>query len=230
MAPSNTYDITERSYANAAAFPALQHTLQRHQRARASPHTPPAERERVPITHASMSVVLRNPSEQDPSEPGQLACPALNTTTTHRSSGDVLLRLNDEKQAAHLRCTASSAGLKVATPVARLGALVHWVPKGNGVEEELRAALEACGEGEEVVHELRWLGEGKGRVGSMMAILWNPQRVNKLVGGNGELGLGQQYRLSCERVRGRKGRTHTGKGVLPPALKSAGGGAPACPG
>ncbi|BGP50201.1 Flocculation suppression protein [Rhodotorula kratochvilovae] len=231
VAPSNADDVAERSYADAAAFPALQHTLQHHQRARITPRAPPAERERVPITHAPTSVVLRNADNKTPqSLVSSLVLPS-NTTTTRLPSGNVLLRLDDEKQAAHLRCTASSAGLNVATPVARHGALVHWVPKADGVEEELRAALEARGEGEEVVRELRWLGEGKGQVGSMMVILWNPERVSELVGGNGELWLGQQYRLSCERARGRKGRTHPGKGVLPPALTSAGGalGAQAAP-
>ncbi|BGP49319.1 hypothetical protein JCM10450v2_005204 [Rhodotorula kratochvilovae] len=214
VALSNEDDAAERSYADAAAFPALQQPLQYAQRARVTPRTPPAERERVPITHASTSIVLRNPDN-----------------TTSRACGDVLHRLDNEKQAAHLRCTASSAGLNVATPVAHHGALVHWVPKVDGVKEELRAALEACSEGEEVVRELRWLGEGKGRVGSMMVILWNPERVSELVGGNGELWFGQQYHLSCERARGRKGRTHPGKGVLPPALTSAGGalGAQAAP-
>ncbi|BGP47781.1 hypothetical protein JCM10450v2_003646 [Rhodotorula kratochvilovae] len=214
VAPSNEDDAAERSYANATAFPALQHSLSTPS-ARASPLAPPPP--------SANAVVLRNPDNNTPqSLVSSLALPS-NTTTSRLPSGDVLLRLENEKQAAHLCCTALTAGLSVATPVARHGALVHWVPKVEGVEEELRAALEARGEGEKVVRELRWLGEGKGRVGSMMAVLWNPERVSELVGGNGELWLGQQYRLSCERARGRKGRTHPEMGVLPPAWANAGG-------
>ncbi|BGP45818.1 hypothetical protein JCM10450v2_001651 [Rhodotorula kratochvilovae] len=139
VAPSNKDDAAERSYANAAAFPALQQPLQSAQRVRFTPRAPPAVRERVPITHASTSVVLRNPDNKTPQS------------------------------------------------------------LAEGVEEELRAALEARGEGEEVVRELRWLGEGKGRVGSTMAILWNPEHASK----GGALGAQTAPQLAQEEVEQR---------------------------
>ena len=108
------------------------------------------------------------------------------------------------QEAAALRCTASSAGLSVATPVGRHGVVVHYVPRVEGALEDVVRAVEArAGEGEGVGvvrGRPRWLGRRSAALGSVLVLLWDPVLAEALCSGDGEL-MVACMRARCERAR-----------------------------
>ncbi|TNY16885.1 hypothetical protein DMC30DRAFT_410158, partial [Rhodotorula diobovata] len=134
------------------------------------------------------------------------------SSTSRMRSGDVLLQTGSADEAAVLRCTASSAGLEVATPVGRHGLVLHYVaPVEGALEDVVRALEERAPEGREVVRgRPRWLGAGRGDHGSVLVLLWDPALVSTLCSGSGDLLSTSLGRLKCERAR-------EGRPRMPPA-------------
>ncbi|GAA5858346.1 hypothetical protein JCM9279_005503, partial [Rhodotorula babjevae] len=117
------------SYAAAAARTAPCAAPARAQPAAAPPRTAaPAA-----LSHRPEAVILRNAANDTPERLVSSIKLPVGSTTSRMRSGDALVVAGSASEAAALRCTASAAGLSVATPVGRHGVVVHYVPRVEGV-------------------------------------------------------------------------------------------------
>ena len=180
----------------------------------APPHRQPAAappRAAAPAqqSHRAEAVILRNAANNTPERLVSLVQLPAGSTTSRMRSGDALVVVRSAQEAAALRCTASSAGLSVATPVGRHGVVVHYVPRVEGALEDVVRAVEArAGEGEGVGvvrGRPRWLGGRSAALGSVLVLLWDPVLAEALCSGDGEL-MVACMRARCERARPGRAR------------------------
>ena len=199
-----------RSYAAAAASHGAQQAPRT--RAPALDAPPPPSTAPLPASHRPECVTLRNAANNTPAQLVSSIQLPQGSSTSRMRSGDVLVQTGSADEAAVLRCTASSAGLEVATPVGRHGLVLHYVARVEGaLEEVVRALEERAPEGREAVRgRPRWLGAGKGDHGSVLVLLWDSALVSTLCSGSGDLLSTSLGRLKCERAR-------EGRPRMPPA-------------
>ncbi|GAA5919372.1 hypothetical protein JCM8208_002082, partial [Rhodotorula glutinis] len=116
-----------RSYAAAAAR-AVPRAAPPHAQPAAAP---PRAAAPVPHSHRPEAVILRNAANDTPERLVSSIKVPMGSTTSRMRSGDALVVAGSASEAAALCCTASAAGLSVATPVGRHGVVVHYVQRGD---------------------------------------------------------------------------------------------------
>ncbi|TNY18403.1 hypothetical protein DMC30DRAFT_409574, partial [Rhodotorula diobovata] len=142
------------------------------------------------------------------------------SSTSRMRSGNILVQTGSADKAA-LCCTASLAGLEVATPVGCHGLVLHYVVRiEDALEDVVRALEKRAPEGREVVRgRPRWLGAGRCDHGSVLVLLWDTALVGTLCSGSGDLLSTSLGRLKCERAR--EGRVRGMTRPLPSELAAA---------
>ncbi|GAA5948265.1 hypothetical protein JCM3775_005230 [Rhodotorula graminis] len=99
--------------------------------------SPPCAAAPAALSHRAEAVILRNAANTTPERLVSAIKVPVGSTTMRMWSGDALVVAGSAREAAALRCTASAAGLSVATPVGRHGVVVHYVPRVEGALEEV---------------------------------------------------------------------------------------------
>ncbi|GAA5918194.1 hypothetical protein JCM8208_004211, partial [Rhodotorula glutinis] len=92
---------------------------------------PPCAAAPAAHSHRPEAVILRNAANDTPERLVSSIKLPMGSTTSRMRSGDALVVAGSASEAAALRCTASAAGLSVATPVGRHGVVVHYVSRGD---------------------------------------------------------------------------------------------------